>query len=84
MGCSYLLKTVATVVCGMGFKKFLMYKEGQGQLSSGRELPKHENYDEEGEFFQLLYAVEFPVIVTEKIFVSQAFQSKAYMSNRWI
>ena len=82
MVCSYLLKTVATVVCGMGFLKFLMYKEGQGQLSSGRELPKHENYDEEGEFFQVLCEVEFPVTVMEKIFVRQAFQSKAYISNR--
>ena len=82
MVCSYPLKTVATVVCGMGFLKFLMYKEGQGQLSSGRELPKHENYDEEGEFFQVLCEVEFPVTVMEKIFVRQAFQSKAYISNR--
>ena len=34
MGCVLPRKTVATVVCGMGFLKFLMYKEGQGQFST--------------------------------------------------
>lgn len=39
---SYLLKTVATVVCEMGFLKFLICKEGQGQrrFSSGESMKR--------------------------------------------